>query len=137
MGSGVGSEGKGVGSIMVVEGAVVGIVDGGDPAAFFGGDVDECVEAEEGRTRGWRVADGGGRGWEGAVSGGVGKGVTGGVEDAEEGGGGVGMVEEGVDGAGSVGATGGVGRGRGAEKRGNVHATGRHDGKAQRVDSHN
>lgn len=101
-------EGRGVG-MAVVPGMVV------DPLAFLGGDVDECVEAEEGGTR---------------------VGVVGvGVEEGEEGGGGVvgwlGVVEEGVDGAGTRG------RRRVAEKRGYVHAAGGHDGKEQRVDSHN
>jgi hypothetical protein len=62
----------------VLDGVVPGMVDGVDPLAFFGCDVDECVEAEEGGTRV-------------------------GVEEGEEGGGGVGVVEEGVDGAGTRG----------------------------------
>ena len=105
-----------VGSVLegrrVVPGLVM-VVGGIDPLAFFGSDVDECVEAQEGGARG----------------------VVGvGVEEGEEGGGGVvgrlGVVEEGVVGAGPRG------RGRVAEEGRDVHAPGRHDGRKERVDSH-
>ena len=103
--------------------------EGGDPTAFFGGDVDECVEAEEGGAWGRGGVVRGRDGEGGRVGCGARRGVgEGAVEEGEEGGG-LG-VEEGVYGAGSIGVAGSVvGRGRVAEEGGDVHASWGHGSK--------
>lgn len=132
----VGTNGQ---SVLFGEAVQVGVSvrDGRDSSALFGGDVDECVEAEEGWTWGWMVGWRGERMMGGCVGVcGAGCAVRGGVEvveDGEEGGGWVfgwlWVVKEGIDGAGSVGVTmdgfvgAKAGRGRVTEKGRDVHST--------------